>query len=169
MLTRYDDVLFAFKRRDLILPFSSSTFAKLLKKAAQQVYFSPVKPYCFRRGAHTNLYMADEDGHVNCSPRTLKTIGNHALDYHEKYVHVDLNNLALKFALVKKIRIEEFVDSLSPQNHSRLVSDVASINLRRAATIIMSQMPVCLFTPLPIFSLPTGHYVTKPAGFKGLP
>ena len=164
MLTRYDDVLFAFKRRDLILPFSSSTFAKLLKRAAQQVYFSPVKPYCFRRGAHTNLYMADEDGIVNCSPRTLKTIGNHALDYHEKYVHVDLNNLALKFALVKKIRIEEFVDSLSPQNHTRLASDIASVNVRRAATIIMSQMPVCFSPPLPIFSLHTGHVITEPAG-----
>ena len=90
--------LFCFKRQEQLLPFSKVTFSQLLARAAEHVGFSPCKPYAFRRGAHTNLFMANDDELIKCSPRTLKTVGNHAITYNGNYVSVDLENLALKFA-----------------------------------------------------------------------
>ena len=126
-----------------MLPFSQPTFKQVLAKAAAHLHFSPVKPYCFRRGAHTNCYRANEEGIVTFSPRTLKTIGNHALTYHENYVSVDLVELAKSFAKLKKIRIENFADSLCPSLNSRFISAISSINVQRAADSLVSRIPVC--------------------------
>ena len=122
----------------------------VLDKVAKHVQFSPVKPYAFRRGAHINCFMANEDGIVNFSARTLKTIGNHALNYHEKYVSVNLLNLANKFAKMKKIRVEEFTESLCPRDHGALIEAMGTINLMKAASDIVSTFPqfqVKLYTP----------------------
>ena len=121
----------------------------VLDKVAKHIQFSPVKPYAFRRGAHTNCFMANEDGIVNFSARTLKTIGNHALTYHEKYVSVNLVNLANKFAEMKKVRVEEFTESLCPRDHSALIEAMGTINIMKAASHIVSTFPqfqVKLFT-----------------------
>ena len=138
-----DSELFSFKYGNEYIPFSKVTFDNLLKRAAEQVCFSRVKAYSFRRGAHTNAYMADQDNLVECAPRTLKTIGDHALTYHENYVSIDLKDLAEKFASIKKLRIEAMLDSLPLLVRANLQLRFSSINLRRAANAIISTIPVC--------------------------
>ena len=88
--------------------------------------------------------MADQDNVVKCSPRTLKTIGNHALTYHENYVNIDLTDLAYKFAKVKKIRVEQFARSLPSALYAVFESSLGSVNIRRAASAIISSLPVCI-------------------------
>jgi hypothetical protein len=85
--------------------------------------------------------MANEEGLVSFSARTLKAIGNHALTYHENYVAVNLLNLANKFACMKKIRIEEFANSLGHRDHMSLIEAMGTINLLQAATDIVSSFP----------------------------
>ena len=143
-----DSVLFSFKYGNTIIPFSKVTFDGLLKRAAKQVCFSKVNAYSYRRGAHTNAYAADQDNLVQCAPRTLKTIGDHALTYHEAYVNIDRKDLSLKFASIKKLRVEAMVDSLPVYAKANLEQSFASINVRRAANAIISSLPVSTTYPM---------------------
>ena len=109
--------------------------------------------------------MADQDNVVKCSPRTLKTIGNHALTYHENYVSVDLIDLAYKFAKVKKIRVEQFARSLPPALYAVFESSLGSINIRRAASAIISSLPVCIvLISINNFTFQATHLTTPDLG-----
>ena len=72
----------------------------------------------------------------SCSPRLLKTIGDHAFDYHERYVHPPVVFVAEKFAAVKKALISRFLEShLSSQEVLTLMAKCDSINVQRASTL----------------------------------
>ena len=80
------------------------------------------------------MWQANEDGLLTVSARTLKCIADHALDYHEKYIHPDLEDLAEKFTKVKKLRVQEFARSLDPSHYAALLERLQQINVRRAAS-----------------------------------
>ena len=94
--------------------------------------------HAFKRGALTNIWVANEKGLVNSTPRLLKTIGDHALDYHESYVRVPLELIAEKFADTKKALIGDFLDNKIPARQKRILQfKFRQINVRQAASSVL--------------------------------
>ena len=75
---------------------------------------------------------------MNSTPRILKTVGDHALTYHEAYVRVPLDLIAEKFAATKKSLIGDFLDNKVPERQKRILQfRFKQVNIRKAAPSIL--------------------------------
>ena len=67
-------------------PFVDWCFSGCLRKAGEICGFRKLQTHSFKRGSMNSLWEASEKGLTKTSPRMLKEVGDHALNYHERYV-----------------------------------------------------------------------------------
>lgn len=136
--------MFPILRRDVVLPFPSVALSGILKRAAIHCQFDLVLAHAFKRAALTNAFIANEKGLVKVSPRVLKDIGDHAKNYHEKYVRLGDQYIADLMVEIKIAFINEFKDTLNVSDGEKLLASFESINVRASAFKISNIIRVIL-------------------------
>ena len=111
-------MLFPIKRKNILVPFTYNAFDKLLKKTGTHLHFYNLQSHAFKRAALDMLWLANEKELMYVSPRLLKDVGDHARDYHERYIRPSLIFTAQQVSKCKKLLVQDFVDSLDPHTHT---------------------------------------------------
>ena len=93
------------------------------------------------------MWLANEKGLMIVSPRLLKDVGDHAKNYHERYVRPSLLFTANQLSRCKKLLIKDFVDKLDPLTHSNFLSTINSVSIPAFAIYRFQMFMVSFFYP----------------------